>query len=196
MIVLGLTGSIGMGKTTVAGQFEYCGCPSHDSDMAVHDALQPNGAGFEEVAVTFPQAWDKKNHTIKKDVLSKLVFGNENKRRELENILHPIVQYEQTQFIRKNKKLGRKAVVLDIPLLFETGAEARVDYTITVTAPYFMQRARVLKRAGMTAIKFQAILKAQMPDAEKRARADFIIQTSLGRAYSMRQVKQILGEIL
>jgi len=195
MIVIGLTGSIGMGKTTVAGQFEYCGCPSHDSDVAVHHALQPGGAGFEEVAVTFPEAWDKKNHIIKKDVLSKLVFDNEVKRNELENILHPIVQSEQTDFIRKHKKLGRKAVVLDIPLLFETGADVRVDYTATVTAPFFMQRRRVLKRAGMTEDKFNAILKAQMPDKEKRERADFIIRTSLGRAYSMRQVKQILSEI-
>lgn len=196
MKVIGLTGSIGMGKTTVAGQFEYCGCPSHDSDLAVHHALKPDGEGFEEVAVTFPEAWDKKNHLIKKDILSKLVFDNELKRRQLEEILHPIVKREQINFIRKNKTLGRKAVVLDIPLLFETGADARVDYTITVTAPFFMQRARVLKRTGMTEGKFNAILKAQMPDKEKQERADFIIRTSLGRAYSMRQVKQILGEIL
>jgi len=196
MIVIGLTGSIGMGKTTVAGQFETQNFPSHNSDLAVHRALLPNGLAFEEVAVTFPEAWDKKNHAIRKDILSKLVFNNESKRRELENILHPIVQYEQIKFIRREKSLGRRGVVLDIPLLFEKGANARVDYSIVVTAPYFIQRQRVLKRAGMTHEKFDAILKTQMPDREKQARADFIIHTSLGRAHSMRQTKQILSQIL
>jgi dephospho-CoA kinase len=195
MKIIGVTGSIGMGKTTVAGQFAYLGCPSHNSDKAVHHALQPGGGAFEEVAVTFPEAWDKKKHIIRKDVLSKLVFTNEKKRKELEDILHPIVRCDQGMFIRKQKKMGRDRVVLDIPLLFETGAEARVHYTVLASAPFFIQRMRVLKRKGMTEEKFIAILESQMPDVEKRKRADFIVQTGLGRAFSMSQVKQILKEI-
>lgn len=195
MIIIGLTGSIGMGKTTVAAQFAALGCATHNSDAAVHQALSPNGEAFEEVALTFPSAWDKKKHIIKRGVLADLIFNNSDKRKELEAILHPIVQYNQSVFLRHQKKMGRDIALLDIPLLFETGAEDRVDYTVVVTAPYFIQRQRVLKRPSMSAERFSKILQTQMPDREKRERADFVIQTGLGKAHSFRQAKKILKEL-
>lgn len=195
MKIIGLTGSIGMGKTTIARQFAVLGCQAHNSDAAVHKALSPSGAAFEEVAVTFPAAWDKKNHVINRNILADIIFKNTEKRRDLEEILHPIVQYDQSLFLRHQKKMGRDFALLDIPLLFETGAEERTDYTVVVSAPYFIQRQRVLKRPNMSEEKFQAILATQMPDREKRARADFVIQTGLGKAHSFRCVKQILKEL-
>lgn len=195
MKIIGLTGSIGMGKTTVAEQFAALGCPGHNSDLAVHQALQSGGLAFEEVAVTFPEAWDKKTHMIKKNILADIVFKDSVKRKILEEILHPIVRYDQTRFVKAQKTKGHKAVLLDIPLLFETGAEARVDVTVVVTAPFFLQRLRVLKRKGMTEEKFHAILEAQMPSSQKCMMADYVIQTGLGRAHSFNQAKKILKDI-
>lgn len=196
MIVIGLTGSIGMGKTTVARMMKQLGCAIHDSDKCVHDALQPKGAAFEEVALTFPTAWEKKTHTINKKILGEIIFKDSEKKEELENILHPVVQQSQKNFIQKQTRLGREVVVLDIPLLFETGAETRVDYTFVVSAPYHIQRHRVLSRPYMSEEKFKAILAAQMSDSEKRARADFVIPTGLGLAYTHRILKKSLGDIL
>ena len=184
-----------MGKTTVAAQFDHLGCPSHNSDLAVHEALSPYGEAFEEVAVTFPEAWDKKKHVIKRGVLADIIFKNMDKKVQLESILHPIVRADQSDFFRHQKKMGRSIALLDIPLLFETGAEERVDEVVVVSAPYFIQRLRVLNRKNMTEEKFDAILQTQMPDTEKKKRADFIVQTGLGRAHSFRQVKQILKEL-
>lgn len=195
MIVLGLTGSIGMGKTTAARMLKKMGCAVHDSDLTVREALSPKGKAFEEVAVTFPQCWDKKKHLIKRDVLGDIVFHDEIKKKELENILHPIVQASQKDFIQKQRRLGRQFVVLDIPLLFETGAESRVDYTVVVTCPAAMQRRRVLSRRHMTEEKFEAILKSQMPDQEKQRRADFVISTGMGMAYSYKSLENMLASL-
>lgn len=194
MIVLGLTGSIGMGKSTAARMLKKLGCAVHDSDMAVRKALTSKGQAFEEVAVTFPECWDKKKHMINRGKLAKIVFDDFSKKQKLEEILHPIVRQSQSDFIRHQKRAGRKIVVLDIPLLFETGAEKRVDYTLVVTAPYDIQRRRVLARAGMTEKKFHDILDTQMPDKEKCARADFIIPTGLGLSYTFRILKNVLQE--
>jgi len=191
MIIFGLTGSIGMGKTTTGKLLEILGCPVHDSDLSVKNALNPYGKAFETVALSFPEAWDKKKYVIKKDILSDLVFNDDTARKKLENILHPIVQAEQQDFILKQRQLGRTFCALDIPLLFETGADNRVDFTIVVHAPYFIQAQRVLKRKGMSYAKFQNILQAQMPSDQKCALADFVVQTGLGKAYSMRQLKKI-----
>ncbi|HPF78607.1 MAG TPA: dephospho-CoA kinase [Alphaproteobacteria bacterium] len=196
MIVIGLTGSIGMGKSTVARMMEKLGCAIHDSDKAVHEALSPTGEAFEEVAVTFPACWEKKTHTINKKILADIIFNDPAKKQELEDILHPIVQRSQKKFIQKQQRLGREVVVLDIPLLFETGAENRVDYTFVASAPYHIQRRRVLSRPNMTEEKFEAILSAQMSDHEKRIRADFVIPTGLGLAYTHKILKQSLGSIL
>lgn len=195
MIILGLTGSIGMGKTTLARMFKQLGCAVHDSDHAVHHALSPKGAAFEEVAIRFPDAWDKKTHTIKRDVLAKIIFNDADKRRELENILHPIVRRAQKKFIQAQQALGKKTVVLDIPLLFETGAEGRVDYTVVASAPYHIQRRRVLARPNMTPEKFNNILAVQMSDKEKCIRADFVVPTGMGMAYSYRALQKILKVI-
>lgn len=195
MIVLGLTGSIGMGKSTAARMLRMMGVPVHESDDAVHKALAPGGAAFEEVAVTFPEAWDKKRHVIRRDILGQIVFADEDKRRELEDIVHPAVWASQKHFVLKYTKLGRRIVALDIPLLFETGAEERVDYVICVTAPYAVQRRRVLKRPGMSEEKFLKILSTQMPDEEKRTLADFVVQTGMGLGHTWRALRKIIKEV-
>jgi dephospho-CoA kinase len=195
MIIIGLTGSIGMGKTTVANIFKRFGCGVHCSDIAARQTLNPNGAAFEEVALTFPEAWDKKKHLIKRDVLADIVFKDDARRQELENIIHPVVQASQNDFILKQKLLGRKIVVLDIPLLFETDAQNRMDYTAVVSAPYFIQERRVLKRPSMNKEKFYAILNTQIPDVQKRKMADFVIPTGQGRAITHQHVKKIIRKI-
>ena len=200
MIILGLTGSIAMGKSTVAGMFQKEGVPVHDSDEAVHELLQPGGKAVPLIAEAFPvfkypEIYDKKKNGVKpinRSKLGALVFaeGNEELLKELEAILHPLVQESQQVFTRKHK--GADIVVLDIPLLYETGAENRVDYVVVASAPYNIQRQRVLDRPGMDEEKLETILTRQMPDGEKRVRADFIVDTGLGHAHSMKQVKEIL----
>ncbi len=195
MITIGLTGSIAMGKSTVASMMAKMGCAVHDSDAAVRLALEPTGQAFTEVAVTFKKAWDAKKKILKKDVLAKIIFEDAAKRKELEEILHPIVRASQQDFIRRQKNLGRKFTVLDVPLLFETAADRRVDYTVVVTAPYFLQKQRVLRRPNMTEDKFQAILKTQMSDKEKRQRADYVLPTGLGLAYTYCELQKIFLDI-
>lgn len=192
MIILGLTGSIGMGKSTAAQMLKRLGCAIHDSDAAVHAALSPRGDAFEAVALNFPVAWDKKKHIIKRDVLGGIVFKDAAQKKKLEAILHPLVRADQKKFIQAQKRLGKKFVVLDIPLLFETGSESRVDYTVVVSAPYHIQARRVLARPNMSDEKFQAILAAQMSDGEKCKRADFIVPTGMGLSYTYRSLKNIL----
>ncbi len=192
MIVLGLTGSIGMGKSTAANMLKILGVPVHDSDRAVHAALKPGGAAFQEVAVTFPSAWDKKNRVIDRKALGDIVFHDKAQMKKLEAILHPIAAASQKKFIMEMRAKGKKAVVLEIPLLFETGAETRVDHTICVTAPHAIQERRVMARKNMTEDKFRNILASQMPDIEKQARADFVVQTGMGYATTFRQLRKVL----
>ncbi len=196
MIIIGLTGSIGMGKSTAARMLKKMGAAVHDSDGVVRKALNPYGEAFEEVAITFPESWDKKKHVIKRDVLANIIFSDKSKKEELENILHPIVWRSQKKFLQKQKLLGRKIVVLDIPLLFETGAQRRVDYTFVVSAPDHIQRRRVLSRPNMTPEKFQAILSSQLSDHEKCVQADFVIPTGMGLAYTYQALEKSLKEIL
>lgn len=192
MIVCGLTGSIGMGKSTAAYMLRAMGIMVHDSDKAARDLLEPKGKAFEEVALTFPEAWNKKKHILHRDVLADIIFNNENERRKLERITHPYIHESQLNFIRKAKALRQEKAVLDIPLLYETGAEKRVDQVVVVSAPLFIQRQRVLSRPNMSIDLFEKILKSQMPDAEKCARADFVVQAGLGRAYSYNQLEKIM----
>ncbi len=194
MKIFGLTGSVGMGKSVAARLLRRMGVAVHDSDTAVHALLAPRGGAFKAVALQFPEAWDKKNHVIDRRKLGQIVFGNETKKRELEAILHPLVQQSQMEFIRQARRMGLKKVVLDIPLLYETHAEKRCHKVMVVTAPYFLQRRRVLSRANMTEEKFFAILAAQMPDIEKRRRADAIIPTGLGRAFTFRLLKKFISK--
>lgn len=195
MITIGLTGSIGMGKTTAGRMLKRMGCAVHDSDRVVAYALSPKGNAFEEVALTFPQCWDKKTRRIQKDVLAKIVFNDDQQRHKLERILHPIVRASQKKFAQSQARLGKRIIVFDIPLLFETGAQKRFDYTICVSAPYHIQRRRVLSRPNMTADKFHSILSIQMPDRVKQTLADYTVQTGMGLAHTYRQLRQIIKDI-
>lgn len=193
MIVLGLTGSIAMGKTTVAGQFAACGAAVCDSDKIVHALLGKRGEAVAQVAKLFPQT--REGDAINRALLGREVFGNKEKLAALEAILHPLVRKHQQLFIRRAKMLKKQFVVLDIPLLFETHAQKRCDYVVVVSAPAFLQRQRALLRAHMTPEKLAAILARQMPDSRKRKLADFVIQTGAGKHQSLKAVRQILQSL-
>lgn len=190
MFILGLTGSIGMGKTVAAGDFARLGIPVHDSDAAVHSLMGKNGAAVYAVSQAFPGV--EKENAIDRSELGRRVFGNDEALRSLEKILHPMVRASENQFLARNARAGTDAVVLDVPLLFETGGERRCDAVAVVSAPYREQRRRVLKRPGMTEERFQSILAKQVPDTLKRRAADFVIYTGLGRAHSLRTIRQIV----
>ncbi len=192
-IIIGLTGGIGMGKTTVAAQFAAFGARIESADTIVHRLLSEEGEACAQVKQTFPGAVIEGK--IDRKALGKIVFADSEKRKNLEAILHPLVIAAENEFIAREQALGTRLLVLDIPLLFETGGEARCDVTVVASAPAFIQRQRVMKRPGMTEEKFRAIVAAQMPDSEKRARADFIVQTGLGKAFSYFQVKAIVRKL-
>ncbi len=193
MIILGLTGSIGMGKSTAAANFMSLGVPVHDADAAVHALMAKGGAAVPAIQEAFPQAVH--DGRVDRQILGALVFDDRPALRRLEKILHPRVQKDKQRFLARASRAGARVVVLDVPLLFETGGDAHCDAVVCVTAPAFVQRARVLMRAGMTAEKFEAILAKQMPDAEKRRRANFIVQTGLGRVENLRGVVKILDDV-
>lgn len=175
MIVVGLTGSIGMGKSTVAKMFAEEGAPAFNSDDAVHELYAAGGAAVALVEAAFPGV--TRDGAIDRGALSAKVVGNEEAIRRLEAIVHPLVRQAQANFLAVQRATGTTVVVLDIPLLFEsTGAQA-VDKIVVVSAPAEVQRARVLSRPGMTEAKFEGLLARQTADAEKRARADFVIDT-------------------
>lgn len=190
MIILGLTGSIGMGKTTAAKAFRRLGVAVHDADHAVHQLMQPGGAAVGPVLAAFPNV--QKNGVIHRPALGAVVFGNTDKLRQLESILHPLVREKEKTFLALSARRGERMVVLDIPLLFETGGEVRCDGVVVVSAPLSIQKSRVLSRPGMTPEKFRAISQQQMPDREKRRRADFVVRTSLGKFYGLRQIANIV----
>lgn len=199
MIIIGLTGSIGMGKSTAATMLQSLGVPVHDSDAAVHDFLRPGGDAQSALRAVFPvlryagiYQW---GGGVNRKALGQLVFKNSDARAKLEAILHPLVRKDQEEFLRAQHAAGRQMVALDIPLLFETGAQEGVDYTVVVTAPSFVQQERVLSRPGMSVKKFQSILQSQMPNAEKCARADYLLHSGLGRAYMMKKLKEVLCDI-
>lgn len=196
MIVIGITGSIGMGKSTAAEMLRDMGIPVHDSDAAVHRLLGPNGGAVSTVGESFPEALAKDASGvpfIDRGVLGKTVFADRARRQELEDILHPLVRAESDHFKDEMKKRGHEMAVLDIPLLFETGAEKRVDVTICVTAPPETQRERVLARSGMTSEKFDRIVAGQLPDTEKRKRADHVVDTSKGMDATRKQLSDIIN---
>ena len=201
MIVLGLTGSIGMGKSTAAGMLETMNVAVHDSDAEVHRLLSNDEQARLALAAQFPfykyfTIYGRKNKNgvrgFNRKRLGKLVFNNAREREKLEKILHPLVRKAQDEFIRIQRNAGADIVALDIPLLFETGAQQRVDYTIVISAPAFIQQERVLSRPNMTKKKFAAILERQMPDGEKCARADFVVPSGLGKAQTMKALKNII----
>ena len=190
MIVLGLTGSIGMGKSTAAALLRRLGVPVHDADAAVHRLLGRRGAAVAAVAAAFPGTAGKAG--INRAALGRRVFGDPASLRRLEAILHPLVRADTDRFLRRMAARRVPLVVLDIPLLFESGGARRCDAIIVVSAPSFLQRARVLARPGMDEARFAAILAKQMPDAEKRRRADFVVPTGLGRRLTLRRLAEIV----
>ncbi len=190
MQVIGLTGSIGMGKSTAAAMLRRLGLPVHDADAAVHRLMARGGAAVAAVAAAFPGV--ERDGAIDRALLGARVLGDPAALRRLEGILHPLVRQEARRFLALQARLRRPLAVLDIPLLFETGGERLCDAVIVVSAPPFIQRARVLRRPGMTEARMRAILDRQLSDAEKRRRADFVVQTGLTKAHSLRQLAAIV----
>jgi dephospho-CoA kinase len=191
MFVLGLTGSLGMGKSTTARFFAEEGVPLHDADAAVHRLYEGEATPLIEAA--FPGTTS--GGRVDRDKLAKKVLGDSAAIKRLETIIHPLVGRAEARFLDEAARKDAAVVVLDIPLLFETGADRRCDAVVVVSAPADVQRARAFERPGMTEEKFQAILAKQMPDAEKRARADFVVDTSKGFDAARAQVREILGRI-
>jgi len=192
MFVLGLTGSLGMGKSTTARFFAEEGVPLHDADAAVHRLYEGEATPLIEAA--FPGTTS--GGRVDRDKLAKKVLGDSAAIKKLETIIHPLVGRAEARFLDEAARKDAAVVVLDIPLLFETGADRRCDAVVVVSAPADVQRARAFERPGMTEEKFQAILAKQMPDAEKRARADFVVDTSKEFDAARAQVREILGRIV
>jgi len=191
MLVLGLTGSIGMGKTTTARFFADEGVPVLDADAVVHQLY--NGEAVAAIEKAFPGT--SRDGRIDREELSRRVVGSPEALKQLEAIVHPLVRAAQARFLADAERSGAPVAVLDVPLLFETGGDRRVDAVVVVSAPADVQRARTLDRAGMTAEKFEALLQKQMPDDEKRRRADFVVDTSQSFDSARAQVRAILASV-
>lgn len=190
MLLIGLTGSIGMGKSETAKMFARLGIPVYDADAAVHAIYAKGGAAVEPLSKVFPEAIV--DGAVDRTALSRTVLGLPDKMKLLESIVHPLVGAAQLAFLKQAQDEGHHAVLLDIPLLYETGGEKRVDVVVVVSAPYHLQEQRVLARPGMDMAKFAAIHAKQVPDAEKRARADFVIETDKGLDHAFEAVKAVV----
>ena len=191
MVILGLTGSIGMGKSTTAKFFAEEGVPVHDADAAVHRLYQGEAVAVIEAAFPGTTAEGK----VDRQKLAAKVLGDPAARKRLESIVHPLVRESEVKFLTEARARQAPIVVLDIPLLYETGGQARVDAVVVVSAPADVQRARVLARPGMTPERFEQLLAAQVPDAEKRRCADFVVDTSQGFDAARAQVRDILARV-
>ena len=191
MRVLCLTGSVGMGKTTAARMLRRLGIPVHDADGEVHRLLGPGGAAVKAVEAAFPGV--KRGKAIDRVALGRLVFGDPAALGRLEKILHPLVGKAERRFLAQARRQRRSLVVLDIPLLFETGGERRCDGVLVVSAPRAIQLARVMGRTGMTKQRLAAVEARQMPDAQKRRRADVVIPTGLGKRHGLRALRRALA---
>jgi dephospho-CoA kinase len=190
MVVIGLTGSLGMGKTTTSRFFAEAGVPVYDADETVHRLYAGEAAAAIEAA--FPGTTGK--HGVDRAKLAQAVLGDAAALARLEAIVHPLVRREEQRFLEAARKAGAPIAVLDIPLLFETGGDRRVDAVAVVSAPADLQRARAFERPGMTEEKFRALIAKQMPDEEKRRRADFVVDSSQGPDYARAQVHAILRQ--
>jgi dephospho-CoA kinase len=186
--IIGLTGSIGMGKSTVAAMFRKLGVPVFDADAEVRRCQGPGGRALAAIEALFPGTTHEGG--LHREKLGAAVFGDHARLRQLEQILHPLVAEAQSRFLGAHRL--KPAIVLDVPLLFERGGWRRCHLTVVVSAPFRVQRARVLARPGMTPAKFAGILKGQMPDREKRRRADVVIETGRGRRHTWLAVRQIV----
>ena len=191
MFIVGLTGSLGMGKSTTAKFFAAEGVPVHDADAVVHRLYDGEATGAIEVA--FPGT--TVNGKVDRDKLGKRVLGDAAAIQRLEQIVHPLVAEARERFLAEAERAGAPVALLDIPLLYETGGDARCDAVVVVSAPADVQRTRAFERPGMSDDKLLAILAKQMPDAEKRARADFVVDTSRGLEAAQAQVRDILKAV-
>lgn len=193
MRILGLTGSIGMGKSTAAKMLKRLGLPLYDADAMVHRLFARGGGAVEAVAAAFPEAVVE--GAVDRRILGALVFEDPPALRRLEAIVHPLVRAEARAFLARQRRARRPMVVLDVPLLYETGGDRLCDAVIVVSAPRFLQEQRVLRRPGMTRERLEAILAQQMPDREKRRRADFIVRTGRSKGYTFQQLRRILWQL-
>jgi dephospho-CoA kinase len=193
MKLLGLTGSIGMGKSTTAAMFRDLGVPVYDADAAVHAAYARGGACVGPIDAAFPGV--VKDGAVDRESLRQAVLGRPEELQRLNGVVHPIIGAQRTGFFEDAQAAGADLVVMDVPLLFETGGDAGMDAVAVVTAPAELQRERVLQREGMTPARLDAILAQQTPDAEKRRLADFVIDTSQGLDPVRRQVAEIVEQM-
>jgi dephospho-CoA kinase len=193
MITLGLTGSIGMGKSEAAKSFAKLGIPVFDSDACVHNIFHNNDKLKQQIKSLFPEAVE--NNQINRQALGQLVFGSTDKIKQLESLVHPLVLEEQKNFSKQQEKNGASLIVFDIPLLFETGGFERMDKTLVVSAPKDIQEQRVLERPNMTKEKFAAILAKQMSDEEKTKRADFVISSANGKEAMQKDIESLIKQL-
>ena len=191
--MLGLTGSIGMGKSETAKMFASLGIPVYDADAVVHALYEKEGAAVPEIERAFPGT--TRNGAVDRTALAARVAGDEAAFQRLEDIVHPLVRQAEHRFLAAAQERGADLVVLDIPLLFETGGDARMDAVVVVSAAPEVQRERVLARSGMTLEKLAAIHARQTPDVDKRARADFIVETDKGFEHALNAVKNIVATL-
>ncbi|HEX9070865.1 MAG TPA: dephospho-CoA kinase [Pseudolabrys sp.] len=192
MFILGLTGSLGMGKSATAKMFAEQGVPVHDADAAVHQLYESEATPLIEAAFPGTTGGGKVN----RDKLAQQVLGDTDAIKKLEAIVHPLVRNAEERFLTEAERKGATVAVLDIPLLFETGGDKRCDAVVVVSSPPDVQRARAFERPGMTEQKFAAVLAKQMPDADKRAMADFVVDTSKGFDAARAQVRDILARVV
>jgi dephospho-CoA kinase len=192
-LLIGLTGSIGMGKSETAKMFARLGIPVNDSDANVHAVYEPGGAAVLQIEKAFPGT--VRDGRVDRALLSKSLAADPSGFKKLEAIVHPLVAEVQQAFLAKAQADGADMVVLDVPLLFETGGHARMDAVVVVSAPSHIQRARVLERPGMSADKLDQILSRQMPDEEKRAKAHYVVVTDKGLDHAFEQVEMIVKDL-
>ncbi len=193
MKLIGLTGSIGMGKSTTAAMFRDAGIPVYDADAAVHAAYDVGGAAVGPVGEAFPGT--VKDGRVDRQALGKAVLGDPEAVKTLNSIVHPLLGRDRAKVFEAAEASGADMIILDVPLIFETGGEKNMDAVIVVTAPAEVQRERVLAREGMTPERLDGILSHQMPDAEKRARADYVIDTGQGLEHARSQVLEIIEDL-
>jgi dephospho-CoA kinase len=193
MIVIGLTGGIGMGKSTATNTLRRLGVPVFDADAAVHRLQARGGRAVAPIAAAFPGS--VRDGAVDREALRRAVLDNPTALKRLEAIVWPLVRDAERRFLARARRAGQRLVVLDVPLLFENGGERRVDQVIVVSAPAAVQRARVLRRRGMTAERFAAIHARQMPDAEKRKRADHVVKTGISRYFAQKAIRRIVRKL-
>jgi dephospho-CoA kinase len=193
MKVFGLTGGIGMGKSTAATAFRRARIPVFDADAAVHRMQGRGGRAVRAIEAAFPGT--VRDGAVDRAALRQAVLGKPGALARLEHILHPMVELEEREFVARARRQGNRAVVLDIPLMFEVGGDRRVDHVIVVTAPRSVQMQRIRRRRRMSDADINAVIARQMPDAEKRRRADTVIHTGLSRHHSLKALSQLIREV-